>query len=158
MNPVANNADLIEVERRAFFATSNPMHVWAAFRLARVVNADIPPWVMSYLDLASKRLLALASDIVQDGTADNTFVKDLAAAFFFKGAHPTNYHSEWITYGMNVRHLMQQGDKETFAIDAVAEHFGVSASTVRGAYKQYDRLYPGEDILPQDVVSKISPE
>ncbi|MEQ1955957.1 hypothetical protein [Mesorhizobium sp. CN2-181] len=160
------NADYIEVERRAFMETSNPMHVWAAFRFARVVRAEIPDWVIAYLDLASKRLLALAveeeqkhAQAKQVGKRHVTDVKRVAPAFFIKASHLAGYHDNWVTYGMNVRHLKKQKHQETYAIDHVADHFGVSASTVRRAWKQYEKLYPGDAIFPEDaVLSKTRPD
>lgn len=153
------NADYIEVERRAFMETSNPMHVWAAFRFARVVKAEIPDWVITYLDLASKRLLALAVDEDQrhskakeEGKSYVTDVKRIAPALFMKASHLTGYHDQWVAYGMNVRHLMSEKHKETFAIGYVANRFGVSTSTVRRAWKQYEKMYPGNAIFPEGAV------
>jgi hypothetical protein len=159
MNP-DKNEDFIEAERRAFLETSNPMHVWAAFRFAGVVGAETPEWVRSYLDLVSKRILSLAAQVQNESSRGkrNSKVDDfgprLAAVMMMKGSHLTGYHSDWITYGMNVRHRIQSGDKETFAIETVAEDAGVSKSTVGRGWKRYNKLYPGDAIFPQETVSK----
>ncbi|MDG4896616.1 hypothetical protein P9272_23905 [Mesorhizobium sp. WSM4976] len=160
MTDSENNQDFIEVERRAFFETSNPMHAWAAFRYASVVGTEMPDWVRGYFDLVSKRMLALAADAQTeaDRPKRNSKVDDfgprLAAAMMMKGSHLTGYHSDWISYGMNVRHRVQAGDKETFAIESVAEDAGVSVSTVRRGWKRYNKLYPGDAVFPHEAVSK----
>lgn len=155
-----SNEDFIEVERRAFFETSNPMHVWAAFRYAAVAKAETPDWVRGYLDLVSKRILALSAEAHKqtEQPKRNAKVDDfgprLAAAMMMKGSHLTGYHSDWIAYGMNVRHRMHSGDQETYAIESVARDASVSISTVRRGWKRYNKLYPGNDIFPHEVVSK----
>ena len=73
-----DNSDLIELERRSFMTTSNAMHVWAAYSLARVVKAPVPDWVLGYLDLCARRLFALTS---AKDEKDDEFAKTVASAF-----------------------------------------------------------------------------
>jgi hypothetical protein len=56
---------------------------------------------------------------------------------------------------MNVRaRLPDFGGKEYLAIESVAETAGVSESTVRRAWKRYDRLFPGAGIFPEEALGE----
>ena len=44
---------------------------------------------------------------------------------------------KWLFYGWTVAYYMRQGDQETYAIEDVARKNGVSAATVRRAWKKF---------------------
>ena len=150
-----SNADYIEVERRCLVETDNAMHVWAAYSFARAAGDPIPDWVMRYFDMVARGLFALAVEAKAEGGKDMgpKIARAMGLASKGRGAPLVEYHNRWMTFGMNVRHRMQQGDKEVFAIESVAKSGGVSISTVERAYKRYAALFPGEAIFPNEAVS-----
>jgi hypothetical protein len=142
-----DNSDLIEIERRCFAETGNPLHAWAAYSFARVVNAAVPDWVLGYLDSAARNLFDLTAEHQsQQKGREKEIAPKIAAAFGIRGTVLSGYRDNWVVHGANVRHLMREGHQETYAIDYVAEAAGVSTSTVRRALKRYDRLYPDQGI------------
>lgn len=146
--------DLIEVERRCLVETNNVMHVWAAYGFARAAGVPIPEWVLRYFDKAGHGLMALAVEAKKQGGKD--FGPRIAKAFGLatagSGSPLTAYHSAWMTFGMNVRYRMQQGDKEYLAIASVARDGGVSDATVRRAHELFDKLFPGDGIFPDEAL------
>jgi hypothetical protein len=146
------NADFIEVERRAFLATGNAMHAWAAYSFARVVKAPPPEWVLKYFDRCARGILKVSHDSIEKG-GKNPAPKVLDA-LHLKGSDLTGFHDKWMVYGMNVRNLMGQNDKPDFAIESVAKAMGVSYSTVWRGWKRYDETFPGDAVMPQDAVKE----
>jgi hypothetical protein len=154
--------DLLEVERRCFAETSNAMHAWAAYRLARVCDAPVPEWVLRYLDLVGRNLLHLSAAHDSDGKdlgqkiADAAMLKGKPRA----GSPLVNYHADWMVFGMNVRDRMTRigrdgrSDLETYAIESVALESQASKSTVRRAYKLYNALFPGDAIFPDETIER----
>jgi hypothetical protein len=147
--------DLIEVERRYFVETHNPMHVWTAYSLARCNAAPIPDWVLHYFDHSARELLKLSFETRETG-GENMGPK-LARSLGFTSGGPgsglSNYQNmEWIVYGMHVRARIAQGSKEYIAIEDVSKQLAVHKSTVTRAYKLFDKLFPGDGIFPEDTV------
>ncbi|CAN7769473.1 hypothetical protein [Mesorhizobium sp. LjNodule214] len=147
----ADNSDLIELERRAFMTTSNAMHVWAAYSLARVVKAPVPDWVLTYLDLCARRLFAFTSAQDANDAEDHEFAKTVASAFMLnsKGAGTAAskyFGAKWLEYGMSVHIKVRANTKPDFAIVEVASEANVSTSTVRRAWNTYKKAYPNGDL------------
>jgi hypothetical protein len=128
------------------------MHVWAAYCLARVVKTPPPEWVLKYLDRCARGILAISNDSTKTGGKGRA--NEIMGVLDLRGSDLTGYHAKWMAYGMNVRRLMQQDDKEDFAIDTVSKAMGVSYSTVRRGWLLYDKTFPGEAVLPQDAVKE----
>ena len=160
-----------EVQKRAFVATNNPMYAWAAYSRARLIGDEIPEWVLKYLDFSARALLELSAQTQE--TLEKTSkggkirkakrgAKDIgprvAAALKLssKGAGTalSSYHSDWELYGLLVRHFRQNHVGETNAIEEIAGDKGVSASTIRAAYKLYDKLFPGNELFAEDAVKE----
>jgi len=139
----ADNSDLIELERRSFMTTSNAMHVWAAYSLARVVKAPVPDWVLGYFDLCARRLFAFSS--AQNEVDD--FAKTVANAFMLnskgRGTAASKYFgAKWVEYGISVHVKVRANTKPDFAVVEVASEGNVSVSTVRRAWNTYQKAYP----------------
>jgi len=160
---VSHPDDMIEADRRCFVETGNPMHAWAAYSLARVCDAPIPEWVLRYLDMVGRNLLALSADS-QDGGGKDLGPK-IATALKLEGKPRSGsplvtYHADWMVFGMNVRDRMTRVgrdgrfDLETYAIESVASEAGVSKSTVRRAFKLYEALFPGDAIFPDEALGE----
>ena len=134
----------IEVARVAYKRDGNPLEVWWAYWQARESGQPVPDWVMTYLDRCAVALLNLASDSAhgKSVTAPSTAI---AEAFEMKrpgqGGRGSVFsgfaNRKWIFYGVRVAHYMRQGDQETYAIEDVARKNGVSAATVRRAWKKF---------------------
>jgi len=148
--------EMLEVEKRCFVETGNPMHVWAAYSLARVCDAPMPDWVMRYFDMAARNLLALSAEAQDSGGKD--LGPKIAGALKLKGKSRAgsplvSYHADWMVFGMNVRaRLPEFGGKEYLAIESVAESAGVSKSTVHRAFKLYETLFPGDATFPDEAI------
>lgn len=154
MSP-SGTSNLVEVERRCFLDTGNPMHVWAAYRMARVADAPIPDWVLRYFDICGDRLLALSADASRNGGAKDMgpkIAKSLGLVSNGRGSPLVSYHADWIVFGANVRARVTDGDKEYLAIESVAKDAGVSTTTVRDAWVRFGALFPGESPFPDEAL------
>ena len=135
----------IEVARDAYERDGNPLHVWSAYCEARESGQPLPEWVMTYLDRCAMALMDLVSASAR-GKSVTTPSTAIAEAFEMKrpgqGGRGSVFseftNRTWIFYGGTVALYMRQGDQETDAIDDVARKNGVSAATVRRAYKKYN--------------------
>ena len=135
---------LIEVARAAYERGGNPLDVWWAYCEARDSGQPVPDWVLTYLDRCAVALLNLASDSAhgKSVTAPSTAI---AEAFEMKrpgqGGRGSVFsefaNRKWLFYGETVAYHMRQGDQETYAIEEVARKNGVSAATVRRAWKKF---------------------
>ncbi|MEQ8813553.1 MAG: hypothetical protein RLO51_16780 [Thalassobaculum sp.] len=157
MTDVETNADLIEVERRCYQETGNPLHVWAAYGLARVVKTPPPEWVLAYFDGVGRNLFTVAA-VHLNGKAANV-PAEIMVALGMKppgksgsGTAFSRYHKDWLSFGMNVRARMQSGEQQTYAIEEVAKQSGVSEKLVRDGWKRYNRLFPGPGIFPDEAL------
>ena len=146
--------EMLEVERRCFVETNNPMHVWSAYSLARVCDAPVPEWVLRYFDFVSRNLLSLSADVQSEGGKD--LGPRIAQAMKLEGKPRSGsplvqYHADWMVLALNViGHLPHAGGKEYLAIEEVAASSGVSISTVRRAFKLYCSLFPNEGDFPEE--------
>ena len=141
MGVAQDNSDFIEIEKRAFLATNNAMHAWAAYSFARVVKAPPPDWVLRYFDLCAREIFSFAMDVAKSEKKGSNPGPRIAKALHLKGTDFKGYHSDWMTFGMNVRQRIQQDDKPYFAVESVANDAGVSKSTVRRAWELYDKAF-----------------
>ena len=120
------------------------MSAWQAYCDARLGGLEIPEWVLKYLDRAAGNIWALPSRCIK-GKRVHNFERELAIALEMakpgdngRGHVLTDFMDRmWMFYGETVRRYMRQGDKESFAIEAVAKRNGVSTATVRRAWKRF---------------------
>ena len=135
---------VIEVARDAYERDGNPLDVWSAYCEARESGLPVPDWILTYLDRCAVALLNLGSDSAH-GKSVTVPSAAIAEAFEMKrpgkGGRGSVFskftNRRWIFYGGTVALYMRQGDQETDAIEDVARKNGVSAATVRRAYKKY---------------------
>ena len=135
----------IEGARTVYERGGNPLDVWLAYWEARESGLPVPDWVMTYLDRCAVALLNLASDSAH---CKSVTVPPTAIAEAFEMKRPGQggrgsvfsefTNRKWTFYGLIVDHYMRQGAKETDAIENAARKTGVSAATVRRAYKKYN--------------------
>lgn len=152
---VDDNSELVEVERRCFKETGNPMHAWAAFRLARVVGSPIPDWVLKYLDQCSRELLSLSSHSSAQGTGKDlgpAIAKTFGLASKGRGSPLVTYHADWMVFGANVRSRMLNGDKEYIAVEEVAKEHAVSKTAVGNSWRLFRAMFPGKSPFPDEAL------
>jgi hypothetical protein len=143
MGAAGDNSDFIEIEKTAGLATNNAMHVWAAYSFARAAKTPPPEWVLQYFDLCARDIFTIAMDVAKGNRRATDSGKWILKALRLKTTDLRNYHSDWLIIGMNVRcRMQQQGDKQEFAVEAVAKDAGVSKSTVARAFRLFDKAFP----------------
>ena len=136
---------VIEGERERFEHEGNIYSAWYAYLIARQTGAAIPDWILEAFDDVSTRLFGLYLNSTHDIKITNA---DIAKAVKLSGKRGegnafTKYGSpDWWLMADVVGLYMGQGDGETHAIEAVAEEYRVSKSTVRRAWKRYKTARP----------------
>ncbi len=146
-----SNAELIEVERRCFAETENPLHIWSAYGLARSAGDPIPEWVLRYFDLCRRNIFDLYADGNYLGEKDIPAL--IVKAVKMDGQIFSRYRNNWIVWGAAVRQAIELLGSETKAIRFVADRYNSTPPTVRRAFKRYEKLFPGAGIFPDEALS-----
>ena len=129
---------LMEIHRHSYADGGNPLDAWSALLLAHALGEPPPAWVMEYLAICSTRLHGLTHAALQ---GEKFKPKDIAHAvgLVSMGAgtvFPSENEFVWVALAMQVRDCISNGDKETYAIEAVAKEYGVTKYAARQAWKR----------------------
>jgi hypothetical protein len=128
------------VAKKLYEITGNPLHVWNAYQVCRVARLGVPDWVLSYFDGVAKRLLQPAK---RGGKLSKSAIgKALGMNAPGREFREFSETPEWADIAYDVWQQLKGGDKETYAIEAVAEKRGISPSTVRRAWVRAKKWFP----------------
>ena len=129
-----------EVAKKLYEITGNPLHVWNAYRVCRVARLGVPDWVVSYFDGVAKRLFQPAK---RGGKLSKSAIGK-ALGMNAPGRQFLEFSEtpEWADIADDVWQQRKRGDKETYAIEAVAEKRGISPSKVRRAWVRAKKSFP----------------
>jgi len=128
------------VAKKLYEITGNPLHVWNAYRVCRVARLGVPDWVVSYFDGVAKRLFQPAK---RGGKLSKSAIGK-ALGMNAPGRQFLEFSEtpEWADIADDVWQQRKRGDKETYAIEAVAEKRGISPSKVRRAWVRAKKSFP----------------
>ena len=128
------------VAKKLYEITGNPLHVWNAYRVCRVARLGVPDWVVSYFDGVAKRLFQPAK---RGGKLSKSAIgKALGMKAPGREFREFSETLEWADIADDVWQQRKRGDKETYAIEAVAEKRGISPSKVRRAWVRAKKSFP----------------
>lgn len=153
----------LELERRAYLVTKNPMRVWNAYGVARQSQRAIPEWVLQYLDKARLGLVFNVQDTIEEQGTKTNLAPVIARAFGMTSrgsGSPLDFDMDWWRHGLTLRSFLDRGDQLDHARRFAAEEFGVHPSTIIRSAKLFDKVCPAgdeqfkidEDDLPDDEV------
>jgi hypothetical protein len=116
-----------------YITTKNPIHAWAAYRIARHLGVPIADWVLAYFDTAAKSILE--TDLASSSTRI-AIALGLASQREPSAAKRANTKERnlAIVDAVMVFHRDPMLDELAFA--EVAERFHVSAATVKRIYSE----------------------
>jgi len=128
------------VAKKLYEITGNPLHVWNAYRVCRVARLGVPDWVVSYFDGVAKRLFQPAK---RGGKLSKSAIGK-ALGMNAPGRQFLEFSEtpEWADIADDVWQQRKRGDKETYAIEAVAEKRGISPSKVRRDWVRAKKSFP----------------
>jgi hypothetical protein len=143
----------IEKDRRHYKMTDNPLFVCSAFLSAHWHKLPIPDWVSEYFYNFAFALNEWASDVEKGDVPEDPVLAVLLASGINKPARGRSkfFHEyialsgwgRWQDLGSEVLKRVKDGDKQTFAIEAVAMKFRTSLSQVHRAWRLFDQEYCG---------------
>jgi hypothetical protein len=139
------------IAKKLYEATGNPLHVWSSYLLHRALGADfadLPEWILEYFDRVANNLFEI-EDAKKRGEKIERAAVTVALEIkkpgqsgrgdFFKNF---TEHPERVAIADDVYKRLYLGDKESFAIESVAQSRGVSKSTVRLAWVDAKKVFP----------------
>jgi len=131
------------VAKKLYEITGNPLHVWNAYRVCRVARLEVPDWVLSYFDGVAKRLFQL-EEAAKRGEKLSESAIGKAHGMNAPGREFREFSEtlDWADIANDVQQQLKHGDKETYAIEAVAGKRGKSPSTVRRAWVSAKKSFP----------------
>jgi hypothetical protein len=106
---------MIECERRAYVATGNPLHAWAAYGVGRQHKRAIPEWVLQYFDKARLGLVFNVPDAIEKRGNAKDLGPDIAKALGLHGKgqrgspFESYYDTKWWEYGRAVHEYLKAG-------------------------------------------------
>jgi hypothetical protein len=145
----------IEMLRKEFAVSANPMYAWEAYLCTREIG-DLPPdWVMHYLDSAAVAFWG-AFQQYQSGKRENHPGKAFQSAFKSHGRVWTEYSAtDWIYVGCTIMLAARQRSRDgrTFNQDSLLKDalerinrpgftFTLSYTTAWRAWQRYQREFP----------------
>ncbi len=136
---------VIEDQRERYEHEGNIFSAWYAYLVARQTGTAIPDWILKALDDVSTGLFGLYLNSTHGRKVSNADIAKAAklSSKRGKGNLFTKFgNPDWWLMAEVVGLYMGQGAYETYAIDAVAEEYRVSKSTVRRAWKRYEKVRP----------------
>ena len=142
---------MIECERRAYFATKNPLHAWAAYGVARQHRRAIPEWVLEYLDKSRLGLVFSVPDQIEKTGTGRDLGPTIARAFGLAGRgrrgtpFESYYDTGWSDYGRAVRDYVKAGHSREDARAFAAVDFDVHETTIIRGEEIYDLAFPEGD-------------
>ncbi len=130
---------LLEAHGGAFRRDGNPLDAWDAILLARALGEALPQWAMDYLATCAAGI----HDLRVESRAGKSIKPAMIARALgmvsrgrgtvFPGAH----ESDWLDIGLQIHTAIEAGDKETFAIEYVAQANDIGKSKARDAWKRF---------------------
>jgi len=135
--------------------TNNPLYAWTAYRQCRKAGAEIPQWVLEYLDWAAANLVRLSESLPEGKEVAPSIAEGLRMKRPGKSGRRTvftEFRDLDETTGMGRKHIaatvmsrITKGYKPDQAIEYAAKRYGISKSTVRRAWKDHrpQNLPPG---------------
>ncbi len=152
----------LDRQRREFERTHDPLIALAAFRTSRghrkfdVSPIPVPQWILRFLDAFTERLEQVGDDgQAPDFDWQSAIVQSLGFRPSTRGGPSNPFRTEArnedrYTFAVRMRVLIDgDGQQETYAAEEVARYWGVSASTVRRAWKVYGPVVRTEDLEEQ---------
>ncbi len=134
----ATSFSLPEARGGAFRRDGSPLDAWDAILLARAHGEALPQWVMDYLATCAAGI----HDLRVESRAGKSIKPAMIARALgmvsrgrgtvFPGAH----ESDWFLIGLDIQIAIEAGNKETFAIEYVAQANGIGKSKARNAWKR----------------------
>ncbi|SOE01785.1 hypothetical protein [Caenispirillum bisanense] len=131
--------------------TASPTFAWQAYLCCRAAQRPVEDWVLEYLDVCAKRLVALTRDPPKD------IPKEVAKAVGFgtgrgRGSPLTEAQrlEQDIEIYKRVRARLDMGDKRKIAWESVADDMGLSPSKVRETHKTFAEKF-GDGVFPEQV-------
>lgn len=153
--------DLIGKAEVLYLKTGNPIHVWRAYRIARMCGLPVPSGILAYFDECAEKAvtaknnkeIADAFGLAQHGggaskvTQAETDTRDfeIVARFFYLKERPTfatmaagvtagiKEHGDkrWVPLQQALRDAIDVRDSDTGIMQQVAEEYGMDPSSVR---------------------------
>lgn len=112
----------------------NPIHAWVAIGHLRPEDR-FPDWILEYLERCAESVEELLWRTYQGEKVSDRKIVD---ALGLKGRQLSKFlPTAGDIYGTVVEKNMRHGDQETYAIENVAEEYGVSTATIQRAFKRY---------------------
>ena len=124
-------AHIIDTERERYEHEGNIYSAWYAYLVARQTGAAIPGWILEAFDDVSVRLFGLYLDSTHGHKISNAAIAEAVKLSGSRGRGNafTKYGTpDWWLMADVVGLYMGQGDKQTYAIEAVAEEYRVKKS------------------------------
>ena len=131
--------------------TQNALYVWSAYGLCRRYDLPTPAWVQDYLDRVAMNFLRLLqpADEMPPEQRPGPITEALEMPTPGKAFKQMN-GSSFMPIGADVQWAMKiTGLQETYAIEQVASKHGISASTVRRHWKEFEKLVASFKNLPK---------
>lgn len=118
----------------------NPIHAWVAIEYLRPEDR-FPDWILKYLERCAGSLEELLWRTYQGEKVSD---REIVDALGLKGRQFSKFlPNDGELFGTLVEVNMYHGDKEIYAIENVAEQWGVSTATVRRGWKRHLVEVPG---------------
>lgn len=164
--PVCDKRTVLTLRLREalFRRTGNPLYAWSAFRIARAAEAEVPEWVLDYLETSSGYLLQYERDLVTGEPYEPLFpfeepdpnrwvAKALGFAASGQGRAPAHEQFSRLERDLAIGFAVMDekaadprlGDWK--AAQVVGAQFGVSADTVRRCVAFVGSLNEGLDSI-----------
>lgn len=129
----------LDAHGRAFRGQGNPLDAWDALLLAHALDETPPQWAMDYLATCATRIYGLRAESFAGKSIKPAMIGQ-ALGMVSKGrgtAFPGVDAFDWIAIAVQVRDVIKAGDKEYFAIEAVAKNNEISKSKAREDWKRF---------------------
>ena len=121
---------------RAYRESGNPVFAWRAHLYCVVAGTPSPEWLQLYLNQALRKLEALSTTAPANGLAAAVF----DALEIRQRPGPGSLLSQAdrdLLLALEVASRIEDGEQESYAIDAVAKELDEARSTVYRAWKSY---------------------
>ncbi len=129
----------LEAHGRAFRGQENPLDAWDAILLARALGEAPPTWAMDYLATCAAGIYDLRADSIAEKSIKPAMI-GRALGMVSRGAgtaFPGADGWDWLAVAGQIRDAIKAGNKETFAIEYVAQANDIGKSKARDAWKRF---------------------
>ncbi len=135
----ATSFSLPEARGGAFRRDGNPLDAWDAILLARAHGEALPQWVMDYLATCAAGIHDLRVES-RAGKSIKPAMIARALGMVSRGrgtVFPGADESDWLAIGLQIHTAIEAGNKETYAIEYVAQANDIGKSKARDAWKRF---------------------